>query len=588
LPIQEIGIKFINSLREYRKARVMPWTDPLADPDELRRCIRDVSALSTLPKAWRNYNLPQIGDSIADSVFTMLAADFVLIILPDHDTQRSGPDVEPANLDHVRTVLKGQRATFGNDQGFIVANGSNGRDLHVATAPIGLRQYAVLAAGSFRVPFPTKTEQLLLTTAANQAAIAIQHWLGDTDKRQFTTLAQQLADFIGIVSLGGQIQYINPAGLRSTGLATLDDALRLRVLDLVSREDRRTVRKTIWPLVLRTGRWNGALQLVHFGSGIPVPLLVDCIRIDDSRTGQPTSVAIVSRDLSSQKHAEVEFRYLNETLERRVEQRTIELAEAHKKLLAENIEREQSDLRLRKLRDEIFQIARFTAAGQMAASIAHELTQPLTAIINSVNATKRLLARADRASLAIAQDVAGEAAAEALRASEILRGLRHFVRPEEQERGIEVLSLIIEEAGALALRSAAPPAAILKFELDARATHAFVNRVQIQLVLINLIRNALEAMADQEQREITLATRMMSDGMIEVVVADIGPGISEEIARQLFEPFVSIKHHGMGLGLPTSRSIIEAHGGRLTAESKAGGGTSIRFTVPSNGAADAN
>jgi C4-dicarboxylate-specific signal transduction histidine kinase len=448
----------------------MPWTDPLADPDELRRCMRDVIALSTLPKAWRNYNLPQIGDSIADSVFTMLAADFVLIILPDHDTQRSGPDVDPASLDHVRTVLKRERATSGDDQRFIVANGSSGPDLHVATAPIGLRQYAVLAAGSFRVPFPTETEQLLLTTGANQATIAM-HWLGDTDRRRFTTLAQQSTDFIGITS----------------------------------------------------------------------------------------------------------------------EQRTIELAEQHNRFLGENNEREQSDLRLRKLRDEMFQIARFTAAGQMAASIAHELTQPLTAIINSVNATKRLLARADRASLAIAQDVTGEAAAEALRASEILRGLRHFVRLDEKERRIEVLSLIIEEAGALALGSAAPPTANLKFELDARATHAFVNRVQIQLVLINLIRNALEAMADQEEREITLATRMMGDGMIEVAVADIGPGISEEIARQLFEPFVSSKHDGMGLGLSISRSIIETHGGRLTAESKAGGGgTSFRFTVPSDGAADAS
>jgi PAS domain S-box-containing protein len=566
----------------------MPWIDPLADPDELRRCMRDVIALSALPKAWRNSNLRQIGDSIADSVFTMLAADFVLIILPDHDTQRSGPDVSPAILDHVRTVLKRERATFGDDQGFIVANGSSGPDLHVAAAPIGLRQHAVLAAGSFRVPFPTKTERLLLTTGANQAAMAIQHWLGDTDKRRFTTLAQQSIDFIGIASLDGHIQYVNPAGLQSTGLATLDDALRLHVLDFVSRENRRAVRKTIWPLVLRTGRWNGALELVHFGSGVRVPLLVDCVRIDDPRTGQPMNVAIVSRDLSSQKNAEVDFDHLNETLERRVEQRTIELAEAHEKLVAENMEREQSDIRFRKLRDEMFHIARFTAAGQMAASIAHELTQPLTAIINSVNATKRLLARTDRASLAIVQDVAGEAAAEALRASEILRGLRRFVRLDEKERRMEVLSLIIEEAGALALGSAAPPTANLKFELDARATHVFVNRVQIQLVLVTLIRNALEAMADQEQREITLATRMMGDGMIEVAVADIGPGISEEIARQLFEPFVSSKHDRMGLGLSISRSIIETHGGRLTAESKTGGGTSFRFTVPSDGVADAS
>jgi C4-dicarboxylate-specific signal transduction histidine kinase len=294
------------------------------------------------------------------------------------------------------------------------------------------------------------------------------------------------------------------------------------------------------------------------------------------------NVATVGRGLSSQKHAEAELRHLIENLERRVEQRTVELAEAHKKLLTENIGRKQSELRSRQLHDALFYFVRSTA-GQMAASIAHELTQPLTSIINSLNATKRLLARTDRASLAIAQDVASEAASEALRASKIIRGFRQFVRPDKEERRVEVLSLIFEEAVVLALSSAIPPAANLKFELDARATHAFVNRVQIQQVLVNLIRNALEAMADQEQREITLATRVIGDGMIEVTVADVGPGISEDIARRLFEPFVSNKHYGMGLGLSISRSIIERHGGQLTAESKAGGGTSFRFTVPSDG-----
>jgi PAS domain S-box-containing protein len=571
----------------------MPCTDPLADPDELRRCMRDVVALSMLPKAWPNYDLRRIGDSIASALFTMLRADFVLIILQNHDTHltellRCDPDLDPPSVDHVRTVLKRERATLADDQGFIVANGSSGRNLHVATAPIGLSEYAVLAAGSFRAAFPTKTERLLLTIGANQAAIAFQHWLADADKRRFTTLAHRSTDFISIASLSGHIQYVNPAGLQSVGLATPDEALRLRVLDFVSRENRQVVRKTIWPLVLRTGQWKGELDLVHFGSGLPIPFLVDCFRIDDPRTGQPMNVATVSRDLSLENQSEAESRHLNETLDRRVEQRTIELAAAHNKLMAEKFEREQSDLRFRKLRDEMFGMARFTAAGHMAASIAHELSQPLTAIINSMNAAKRLLSRTDRASLAIAQDVASEAAAEALRASEILRRHRQFVRPDEKERRIEPLSLMIEEAGELALSNAAPPGANLKFELDARATHAFVSRVQIQQVLVNLIRNALEAMADQEQREITLATRVVGDGMIEVTVADVGPGISQDIARRLFEPFVSSKHNGMGLGLSISRLIIETHGGQLTAESKPGGGTSFRFTIPSDGVGNVN
>jgi signal transduction histidine kinase len=113
-----------------------------------------------------------------------------------------------------------------------------------------------------------------------------------------------------------------------------------------------------------------------------------------------------------------------------------------------------------------------------------------------------------------------------------------------------------------------------------------VDRVQIQQVLVNLIRNSFEAMADQDQREVTLATRLLDNDTIEIAVADIGPGIPADIASRLFEPFVSSKHDGMGLGLSISRSIIEAHGGQLIAERKPEGGTILRFTLPSGEVAD--
>lgn len=394
----------------------MPWTEPLANSDELRRCIRDLVALSTLPAAWRNFDKHQVGDSIVAALVTMLSADFVLIILPGEGNQLtelicSEPTLNPASLDRVRTMLKEEKAAFSSEHEFNVANGSGG-NLHVTTSPIGLGGDAVLVAGSSRGTFPTKTERLLLTTGANQVAIAFQQWLGDADKRRFTTLVQRSTDFVGITSLSGHIQYVNPAGLQSLGLSTLGDALHLHMLDFVSREYQQAVRNEIWPLVLRTGRWKGELDLQHFGSRTATPFLIDWFRIDDPRTGEPMNVATVSRDLSAQKALEVELRLLNENLERRVEQRTIELAVAHRKLLADNLEREQADRRIQKLRDELFHMARLTAAGEMAAALTHELTQPLTAVINSVNAAKRLLAREDSASLAIVQDIADEAASQ--------------------------------------------------------------------------------------------------------------------------------------------------------------------------------
>jgi PAS domain S-box-containing protein len=568
----------------------MPWTEPLADPNELRRCIRDLVALSTLPAGWLKYDMRQIGGSMVAALVSMLDADFVFIALPDHgdqiNTELARGSLAPEGLKRVQALLQREKATLGSGREFILSDPSDGRDLHVVTAPIGFGGDAILAAGSRRDTFPSRTERLILNTGANQAAIAFQQWLGDAEKRRFTAVVQRTTDFVGIASLSGQVQYINPAGLQLVGLDTLDDALRLHVLDFVSPQDRKTVQDEVWPLVLRTGRWKGELELRHFGSGEPIAFLIDGFRIDDPRTGEPMNIATVSRDLTAQKDSEAALRHLNETLERRVEERTFELADANRRLLAETLEREQADLRFQKLQNELSRAARLTAAGQMAAALAHEISQPLTAVVNSVNAAKRLLAGGGQVNFMTAQEVAGEAAEQALRASEIVRSLRQLVSGSETERRIEALPSMIEEASSLVLNSIAPLALRLKFEFDDGARTVLVNRVQIQQVIVNLIRNAFEAMADQEPREVTLSTRALDDETIEIAVADVGPGIPYEIAGRLFESFVSSKHDGMGLGLSISRSIIEAHEGQLNAEPNPAGGTIFRFTLPSGGVAD--
>src|ERR1700676_426372 len=567
----------------------MPWTEPPANSNELRRCIRDLVALSALPAGWQNYDMRQIGGSIVAALISMLDADFVFIALPGEGNQLiselARDKLTPESLKRVRTMLQRKSALLGSGQEFVFGDASGG-GLHVATAPIGFGGDATLAAGCFRDTFPTRTEKLLLNTGANQAAIAFRQWLGDAEKRRFTAIVQRTTDFIGIASLNGQIQYINPAGLELMGLEAVDHALRLHVLDFVSPQDRTTVQREIWPLVLRTGRWKGEFYLRHFGSGMPIPFLVDCFRIDDPRTREPMNVATVSRNLSEQKNSEAALRNLNENLERRVADRTFELAHANEGLVAERLERAQADLRFQKLQNELSRAARITAASQMAAALAHEISQPLTAGVNSVNAAKRLLARGGPANSLTAQEVTEEAAGQALRASEIVRSLRQLVNRGETEKRTEALASLIEEAGALVLSGIAPREVLLGLDLDDGARIVLVNRVQIQQVIVNLIRNAFEAMADQEPRQVTLSTRALDDDMIEIAIADIGPGIPGDIAGRLFEPFVSSKHDGMGLGLSISRSIIEAHDGQLTVEPNPGGGTIFRFTLPSGGAAN--
>src|ERR1700733_3546913 len=397
----------------------MPWTEPPANSNELRRCIRDLVALSALPGGWQNYDMRQIGGSIVAALISILDADFVFIVLPGEDNQLISElarnKLTPESLKHVRTMLQRKSALLGSGQEFVVGDASSRGGQHLAPAPIGFAADATLAAGCFRDTFPTRTEKLLLNTGANQAAIAFQQWLGDAEKRRFTAIVQRTTDFIGIASLNGQIQYINPAGLELVGLDALDHALRLHVLDFVSPQDRTTVQREIWPLVLRTGRWKGEFDLRRFGSGMPIPFLVDCFRIDDPRTGQPMNVATVSRDLSEQKNSEAALHYLNDDLERRVKERTFELADANERLVAEKLERAQADLRLKKLQNELSRAARLTAASQMAAALAHEISQPLTAVVNSVNAAKRLLARGGPFNFLTAQEVTDEAVGQALR-----------------------------------------------------------------------------------------------------------------------------------------------------------------------------
>jgi two-component system sensor kinase FixL len=176
-------------------------------------------------------------------------------------------------------------------------------------------------------------------------------------------------------------------------------------------------------------------------------------------------------------------------------------------------------------------------------------------------------------------DAVDRAAREALRAGEIIRRLRDFVARGETERRRESLSKLIEEASALALVGAKEHGVRVRFDLDPAADQVLVDRVQIQQVVLNLIRNAIDAMADLPKRELAVSVRPAADNMAMVSVADTGPGISQEIADRLFQPFITTKPTGMGVGLSISRAIIEAHGGRIWVEAGESGGAVFRFTV---------
>jgi C4-dicarboxylate-specific signal transduction histidine kinase len=306
---------------------------------------------------------------------------------------------------------------------------------------------------------------------------------------------------------------------------------------------------------------------------------VDWFRVDDPRTGQPMNIATVSRDLRLQKRAEAELRRLNETLEHRVAERTVELADANLKLKAEIAEREHSDLRLHDLRLELFHAARLSEAGQMTAALAHELNQPLTAATNSVNAARRLLAKGDQQTIGTVREIMEEAAADTMRASHIVRRLRDFVIRREVEMKEESVKSIVKEACAFALIGAKASGVRVDLRFDPNASQVLADRVQVQQVLVNLLRNSIEAMADAKRRKLSVTTTLINAETVDVAVADTGTGLAKGVADRLFEPFVSTKRNGMGLGLSICRSIVEAHGGRLRSEPNPGGGAIFRFTL---------
>ncbi|HEX9904941.1 MAG TPA: PAS domain S-box protein [Propylenella sp.] len=244
-------------------------------------------------------------------------------------------------------------------------------------------------------------------------------------------------------------------------------------------------------------------------------------------------------------------------------------------------ERQQTEARLQELQSELVHISRLTAMGEMASALAHELNQPLSAIANYLKGSRRLLATGADPDTQRLGEALDKAAEQALRAGEIIRRLRDFVARGETEMQVENLTKLVEEASALALVGAKQHGVRVRFNLSPQADFVFADKVQIQQVLLNLIRNAIEAMteAGSPRRDLVVTTRPVDGNIVEVSVADTGPGIAPQIAAQLFQPFITTKRTGMGVGLSISRTILEAHGGQLWVEENPGGGAVFRFTV---------
>jgi two-component system sensor kinase FixL len=230
------------------------------------------------------------------------------------------------------------------------------------------------------------------------------------------------------------------------------------------------------------------------------------------------------------------------------------------------------------LQSQNAQLSRLTAMERIGMNLAHELAQPLAAVVNYVRAAQQLAAKLPADDVARLEVALEGAMAQSLHAGRIVNGLREFVSRGTTHKRVEVVSCLVQQAVSLTMLEAERQSIRVSIAFDPRAGLVLVDRVQIEQVLGNLIRNAVQAMADSARRVLRIATRRV-DGAVEISITDSGQGLPDSVRSRLFEPFVTTRPDGTGLGLAICRAIVEAHGGALGWRPAPDGGTTFHFTV---------
>jgi PAS domain S-box-containing protein len=374
----------------------------------------------------------------------------------------------------------------------------------------------------------------------------------ELERQLLASLVEQADDLMAIADLsGGTPIYLNKAGLKMVGFDGWEEAKARRGIHYIFREDRQFVNDVLWPTVLEKGSWSGEMRFRHFKTGDPIPVLYSAFRIDDPETGQPVNVGNVCRDITDRKRAEERLR--------------------------------ASEQRLLDAQMELARVTRVTTLGELTASIAHEVNQPLAAVVNAAGACRRWLdgdpPNLDEARLALDWIIR-----EGNRASEVIRRVRALAKKTDIEKTPLDVNDVVREALALVQRELTSHRVSLRMELASALPTILGDRVQLQQVTINLVMNGIEAMQSvtDRPRELVIQSRQDETQQVLVSVTDCGVGISAADADRLFSAFFTTKASGMGMGLSICRSIMEAHGGRLWATANMPHGATFQLALPVN------
>ena len=293
------------------------------------------------------------------------------------------------------------------------------------------------------------------------------------------------------------------------------------------------------------------------------------------------SAAIVGWFSSWRKQAETALQRARDDLRLRVEERTADLKQTNEQLLAEIAERRRAEDAFAEAQAELARVSRMTTLGTLAASISHEVNQPLAAVVANADACMMWLSM-EPPNLEEARAAVDAVAREGTRASEVVRGIRGMFAKTPQEKIMLDVNELIREVGALMQNQARRNDAVLQTELAPELPAVLGDRVQLQQVVANLVQNGIEAMigVTHRPRTIVIRSQALDTGGVLVAVRDSGVGIDPKNDRRIFDSFFTSKARGMGMGLSISHSIIENHGGKLWATNNGGSGATLQFTLP--------
>jgi PAS domain S-box-containing protein len=510
----------------------------------LQRCINDLLSVLALSASWTGGEPAQIVSTLLDALLRMLRADVVYARVSD---PAGGSLIERLRVVHsqerpvaAQAVAQLLEQWAGQDpQSWPPVARTSFGDEEISVVPLRVGLYAdsgLILVGSRCADFPRHTERLLLSVAVNQAAIGLQ------EAQLRVSMLQKLPVSAWSVTPDGSPDIVNQSWFEYTGQTP--EYVRSHPeawMATMHPEDRRRAARSYW-------------EGIHSGRGFTMEARFR--RASDGAYHWHLNRAVPVHDPGGNI-----LRFVGTSTD------------------IEDLRQAQDELR--HTQAELAHMTRVTAMGELTASIAHEVNQPLSGIVTNANTCLRMLAGTPP-NVDGASETARRTLRDANRASEVITRLRGlFARKEIAAEPVD-LNEAAREVIALCNATLQRNSVVLQTELAEDLPAITGDRVQLQQVILNLLTNASDAMTgiDDRPRDLLLRTALDRDDLVSVTVRDSGSGIRPQDAARLFTAFYTTKSGGMGIGLSVSRSIIESHRGRLWAESNAGPGATFTFCIP--------